>query len=243
MSRSPDRPPVRLGVLVLQTRFSRLPGDAGNASTWPVPVLFRVIAGGRPDAVVRGLKERSDLLEAFVEGARELESAGVELITTTAGFFALHQRELQRRLATTVLTSGLLQVPWLASTLPPGSRVGILSMEAVSLTDEHLRGCGIGPELPIAVQGLEEVGGHCNSVFIGDLAELDPARAEAEHVEAGRRLVSRHADVAAIVLQSNAMPPYAHAIAAATGRPVYDLVTLVEWVLSGRLRQPFRERG
>jgi hypothetical protein len=228
--------------LVLDTRFPRIPGDVGNATTWPFPVLSKVIAGARPEAVVRGLASKSELLEAFVAGARELEAAGVSVITTTAGFFALHQGELQERLAATVLTSGLVQVPWLASLLPPRGRVGILTMEARSLSEAHLRGCGIGPDTPIAIQGLEEVGGHSNSVFVGNADRLDPAEAEAEHAEAARRLIGRHPDVAAIVLQSNAMPPYAHAIAKATGRPVYDIVSAIEWVVAGHHREPFRGR-
>ena len=228
-----------VGVLVLETRFPRIPGDAGNAATWPFPVLFKVLPGATPAAVVRDLAGRADLLEAFVEGARELETQGVRVITTTAGFFALHQREVQARLSSTVLTSGLLQVPWLASLLPAGRRVGILTMEARSLSEGHLRACGIGPEVPIAIQGLEEIGGYSNSVFVGNSAELDPVRVEAEHVEGARKLCAEHPEVAAIVLQSNAMPPYARAVAVATDRPVYDLVTLVEWVFAGLVRRPF----
>jgi hypothetical protein len=231
---------VRVGVLVLETRFPRVPGDPGNATTWPFPVIFEVIGGARPEAVVRELASKNELLEDFVASAHELEAAGVAIITTTAGFFALHQRDLQERLRATVVTSGLVQVPWLASLLPSGGRIGILTMEARSLSQAHLRGCGIGPDTPIAIQGLEEIGGYSNSVFVGNADSLDPVQAEAEHAEAGRRLVAEHPDVAAIVLQSNAMPPYAHAVAEATGRPVYDIVTAVEWVVAGHLREPFR---
>jgi hypothetical protein len=190
--------------------------------------------------VVRELAHRADLLEAFASAATELTAQGVRLVTTTAGFFALYQRELQARVAgAVVLTSGLLQVPWLASLLAPGRRVGILTMEARSLTADHLRACGIDAATPIAVQGLETVGGYSNSVFVGDASELDRARVEAEHVEAARLLCSRHPDVAVIVLQSNAMPPYAAAIARATGLPVYDLVTLVRWYYAGLHQMPF----
>ena len=30
---------VPLGVLMLESKFPRIPGDVGNASTWPFPVL------------------------------------------------------------------------------------------------------------------------------------------------------------------------------------------------------------
>ncbi len=118
-------------------------------------------------------------------------------------------------------------------------RIGILTMEARSLTEGHLLACGIDAATPIAVQGLETVGGYSNSVFVGDAPELDRARVEGEHIEAARLLCSRHPEIAAIVLQSNAMPPYAAAIARETGRPVYDLVTLVNWCYAGLRQLPF----
>ena len=34
-----------LGILMLEARFPRIPGDMGNGSTWPFPVLFRVVRG------------------------------------------------------------------------------------------------------------------------------------------------------------------------------------------------------
>ena len=32
-----------LGILMLEARFPRIPGDMGNATTWPFPVLYRVV--------------------------------------------------------------------------------------------------------------------------------------------------------------------------------------------------------
>ena len=34
-----------LGILMLEARFPRIPGDMGNATTWPFPVLYRVVRG------------------------------------------------------------------------------------------------------------------------------------------------------------------------------------------------------
>ena len=41
-----------LGILMLEARFPRIPGDMGNAATWPFPVLYRVVKGASPERVV-----------------------------------------------------------------------------------------------------------------------------------------------------------------------------------------------
>ena len=40
-----------LGILMLDTRFPRVPGDVGNPSTWPFPVRYAVVRApeGDPD--------------------------------------------------------------------------------------------------------------------------------------------------------------------------------------------------
>jgi hypothetical protein len=30
----------RVGILMLETKFPRIPGDMGNGQTWPFPVLY-----------------------------------------------------------------------------------------------------------------------------------------------------------------------------------------------------------
>ena len=52
-------------------------------------------------------------------------------------------------------------------------------------------------------------------------------------VAAAERLVARHREVAAIVLECTNLPPYADAVRAATGLPVHDITTLVRARLAG----------
>src|SRR5437588_569844 len=59
-----------LGILMLEARFPRVPGDMGNALTWPFPVLYRVVRGASPERVVK--QRAAGLLEPFLAAAREL---------------------------------------------------------------------------------------------------------------------------------------------------------------------------
>jgi Asp/Glu/hydantoin racemase len=213
-----------VGILMLDTRFPRIPGDMGNAQTFPFPVRYHRVAGADPDRVVRG--EATALLPAFVDGARALEREGVGAITTNCGFLARFQRELTASVSVPVFTSSLMLVPLVHRMLPAGRRVGVMSVEASALTREHLEGVGIGSDIPLAIVGMEGEK-EFTRVLLGDELELDIEIAREEHVRVARRLISDHPDVGAIVLECTNMPPYRADIQQATGRAVFDITSLV----------------
>jgi hypothetical protein len=213
-----------VGILMLDTRFPRIPGDMGNATTFPFPVRYHRVAGADPDLVVR--RGAEGLLPAFVDGARALEREGVGAITTNCGFLIKYQAELARAVRIPVFTSSLLLVPLVHRTLPPGQRVGIMTVNAGTLTVEHLRGAGIGDDVPLAVTGMETEKEFTRALLDNEL-ELDVDLARDEHIRVARRLVGQHPDVGAIVLECTNMPPYTADIQRETGRPVFDVVSLV----------------
>jgi Asp/Glu/hydantoin racemase len=209
---------------MLDTRFPRVPGDMGNATTFPFPVRYHRVAGASPDRVVRG--GASELLAAFVEGARALEREGVGAITTNCGFLVKFQRQMAAAVRVPVFTSSLLMVPLVYRLLAPGRRVGIMTVNAPSLTPEHLAGAGIGADIPLAVIGMETEK-EFTRVMLDDELELDVDVAREEHLRVARRLVADHPDIGAIVLECTNMPPYADDIRRETGLPVFDITSLV----------------
>src|SRR5439155_9376685 len=76
---------ARVGILLLETRFPRIPGDLGNAETWPFPVLYKVVPGASPGRVV--CDKAQGLLDVFFAAA-ELVCIGADGITTSCGFLA-----------------------------------------------------------------------------------------------------------------------------------------------------------
>jgi Asp/Glu/hydantoin racemase len=213
-----------VGILMLDTRFPRITGDMGNATTFPFPVRYHRVTGADPDRVVRGGAE--GLLPAFVDGARALEREGVGAITTNCGFLIKYQAQLAGAVRVPVFTSTLLLVPLVHRMLPPGQRVGLMTVNAGTLTREHLAGAGIAPEVPLTVIGMETEKEFTRALLDNEL-ELDVDLAREEHVRVARRLVGEHPDVGAIVLECTNMPPYAADIQRETGRPVFDIVSLV----------------
>jgi hypothetical protein len=213
-----------VGILMLDTRFPRIQGDMGNATTFPFPVRYHRVAGADPDLVVR--RGAEGLLPAFVAGAQALEREGVGAITTNCGFLIKYQTELARAVRVPVFTSSLLLVPLVHRTLPAGQRVGIMTVNAGTLTPEHLRGAGIGTDVPLAVVGMETEKEFTRALLDNEL-ELDVDLAREEHIRVARRLVAEHPDVGAIVLECTNMPPYTADIQRETGRPVFDVLSLV----------------
>jgi hypothetical protein len=217
-----------LGLLMLQTRFPRPPGDIGHPHTFAFPVRRVVVGGADPQRVVR--EEATGLVERFIDVARALVADGACSIGTSCGFLALHQCALSAALPVPVATSSLLQCAWLASVLPSGRKPGIVTIDKAALSPAHLAAVGVPPGTPI--EGVDPQGEFATRL-LNDEPTLDLERAEAEVVAAAVRLTQTHPDVGAIVLECTNMPPYAAAVARATQRPVYDVVTLLNWLWSG----------
>ena len=215
-----------LGILMLDTRFPRLPCDVGNATTWPFPVRYQVVRGAWTHRIMGAVPDEA-LIEPFVEAARELEAEGVRAITTSCGFLAAFQRELAAAVGVPVLSSALLQVPLVARMLRPDQTVGVLTEQAENLTERHFEGLGFSSrEVPLVMKGLAW-GAYFPTVFIGDSAEADPERLERELVELSTALVREHPEVGAIVSECTNFVPFSGAMRKAAGVPVFDLYTLV----------------
>jgi Asp/Glu/hydantoin racemase len=229
---------ARLGILMLEARFPRIPGDMGNAATWPFPVLYRIVPDATPHRVVR---ERAvGLLDRFLDAAAELVRLGADGITTNCGFLSLFQREIAAHAGVPVATSSLMQIPFVERLLPPGKRVGVLTVNAQSLGAEHLGAAGADPRTPVV--GTEG-GREFTRVMLGNEERLDAAAAEQDIFEAGDALVARHADIGAVVLECTNMAPYARALAERLRLPVFDIYAFVAWFHAGLTPRDFGPPG
>jgi Asp/Glu/hydantoin racemase len=225
-----------LGIVMLDARFPRFPGDIGNPETWPFPVRFKVVPSATPDQIVRG--DAQPFLEAFTQAGQDLVALGCTGITTSCGFLVPFQHALTAALGVPVASSALLQGPMVQQALPPNKRVGILTISAETLTPVHLEAAGLAPDTPVIGTGAAS---HFTTQILSNALHLDFAQARADNVHAAQRLVREAPDVGAIVLECTNMVPYAADIARATGRPVFSIYTYVMWVHAGLAPQRFRQ--
>ncbi len=223
-----------VGILMLEARFPRIPGDMGNAATWPFPVLYKVVPGATPQRVV--YDRAAGLGNAFLDAAAELVHLGADGITTTCGFLSLYQREIAAHVGVPVATSSLMQIPFIERILPPGKRVGILTVSAASLTEEHLRAAGADPATPVV--GTES-GHEFTRAILGDEERLDVALAERDILEAGDALVAQDKDIGAVLLECTNMVPYARALRDRLRLPVFSIYSFVTWFQAGLAPRDF----
>ena len=101
----------------------------------------------------------------------------------------LFQRELAAAAGVPVATSALMQVPSVQAMLPPGKRVGIVTISASTLSPAHLAAAGVPPDTPIA--GTENGREFFRVLIRAEKDDLDVALAREDVVNAGKELVAR----------------------------------------------------
>jgi hypothetical protein len=214
-----------LGILMLDTRFPRIEGDIGNPKSFDFPVIFRTMQGiGSVDAVAAH-PDRPRVLAALKANAEALAAEGAVGLSTSCGFLALYQKDLEQLSPVPVATSALLLIKTLA-----GKKVGVITASAENLTPAHFAAVGAPEDTPVA--GLPADSSFA-ATFLRNGLTLDRDAVQAEAVAAGRALVRDHPGVDAIVLECTNLPPYKKALEHALGLPVFDVLDLLRHFRKG----------
>jgi hypothetical protein len=80
-------------------------------------------------------------------------------------------------------------------------------------------------------------------LILGEKQDMDIGLAARDILDAGRRLLARHPEVGAIVLECTNMPPYANGLREVLSMPVYDVYSLITWLHAGLRPRNFGWRG
>ena len=220
----------RLGVVLLNTRFPRLAGDIGNPESFPFPVVYRRVEAATVASVVREGAVAEEAAQALISAAKALaEDEGASLIATSCGFLGALQERLQEAVPVPVIASAFALLPFLRQVYGEAATIGVLTFDSRRLSAAHF---GPWSDAGTLVEGIEG-GRELHRVIAGDLPTLDREAAEAEVCAAGRRILARDPEVAAILLECTNLSPYRRALADATGRPVYDLNQAIAWIAAG----------
>ena len=223
---------IKIGILMLETIFPRIPGELGNATSFRYPVRYQIVKGASPNKVVR--EKDPSLLEPFIKGAQELEKFGVKAITTNCGFLAQFQPEMANAVNIPFFSSSLMQIPMIYRMLKKDQKVGVLTVNGASLTPDLFKKIG-GESIPIVVKGLEKEE-EFTHVLLDNAFMMNVDKSRAENVKVAKELIKENPDVGAIVLECTNMPPYAKAIQETVQLPVFDIFTLTDMVYNSLVK-------
>ena len=225
-----------IGIIGLDTTFTKIPGHIRNRSTFDFPVVYRVVEGATAERVVK--QADPTLLQPFVRAAQELEAEGVGAITSACGFLVIFQKQLADAVSVPLYASSLIQVPMVHRMLGSNRKLGLLVARKDSLTRRHLEAIG-AESIPLCIAGMEEQPEFREVMLEARRAELDVDRLEHEVLGQAERLASENRDLGALVIECTDLVPFSHAIQARLGLPVFDIVTLTEMVHRSLTRRPY----
>lgn len=219
----------------------RIPGGVGNASTFNFPVQYKVIDVHSDDLLAKTPTKKTEL--KVVEAAKELEFEGVRAIGCMCGFMVWFQEAMANAVGIPVFSSALLQVPMVSRLVGEKQKIGIITFNADNLTREHLRRAGIDDKIykRVAVIGLNEI--PPKMVGYTEIREFEPEKRLVEEekltVYISRKLVASHPEIGAIVFECTHLPPSAVAVQQATGLPIFDVTTLLNYAYNSIVRKRF----
>jgi hypothetical protein len=112
-------------------------------------------------------------------------------------------------------------------------RVAILTANDEALTQTHLDAAGVARDIPLAIGGLQGYPPFADPLLRG-IGEIDLAKVDECVGRAAIDLISRYPDIKAFVCECHNLPPFSQTIRRRTGRPVYDILTLIAAALGNR---------
>lgn len=218
-----------IGILMMDTKFPRIPGDPGNAATFDFPVCYKVVRDVfQGDRIPRDADEI--LLKAFCKAARELEKDGCRAITTCCGFLAGFQRELADAVDIPVFTTALTLIPMIASMIGRKKQIGIFSERAQFMTDSLFEKSGWSSrDYNICVSDLPEQS-EFNELIIYNHESGDPDKIRESIRQMTKEHMEKYPDTGAIVLECQNFAPFGDVIAKESGVPVFGLNQLIAFI-------------
>lgn len=224
-----------IGILVLDIECPYIPGDVGNASTFSFPVLYQTVRGCDVDRIL--FKPEQETRDAVIEAAKDLVRRGVGGISSNCGYMIRYQEVAAEMLSVPVFLSSLLQIPMILAS-QGGRPVGVIAAHSDALKRDLLELAGVPPDAPVIVAGMEDQP-EFNRSMLELNGRLDSDLLRQEMLQVATDLQERIPDLGAILLECAVLGPYALAIQHATGLPVYDFTTMINYFYGGNHRTSF----
>lgn len=220
-----------IGILMLDTVFPRIPGDVGNAKTFPFPVKYHIV---KNPFLGKKLPQDANtiLLDTFIEAAKQLEAQGCKAITTSCGFLAGFQSQLAQAVNIPVFTSILTLVPMISTIIGKNKKIGIFTERSEFMNEFLFQKTGWSSnEIPVCISSLPEDSEFAKLIIYdqmeGDMEALkDCIRTlTEEHIK-------QYPDTGAILLECQNFSPFGDLIQEISGVPVFGINQFIAFIES-----------
>lgn len=229
-----------IGIMLNSTTYPLIPGNVGNASTYNFPVRIVSTPGLPTDWWCDAKGANEERLGKVIKTAKKLESEGVRAITTGCGFYAIFQKEVAEAIKIPFFSSPLLMVPMVHRMLGNKGRIGIITAGAKNLGDLHFKGVDIDPKkIPLGIIGMMEYDEFRQVILEESKVEADIEQMEKEVLDAAKKILQKYPDIEAFVFECSDLPPFSKSVQDLTGLPVFDFITMINWVYTAVVQRKY----
>lgn len=213
-----------LGVVRLDYNYPPAEGDIDCPASYGYDLYYRCVPGLTFEVAQAG-KFTEEVERNFAEAIKYLEQRGACAITGDCGFMMAFQISARKIATKPVFMSALCQVPIIATAFDLDDTILVLTANGDSLRkqkDYIASQCGFNVDAKrFLIQGCQDLPGF-DAVAKGE--QVDINLVQPAIVKMVMELLKKRT-VAAILLECTELPPYADALRAATGLPVWDAIT------------------
>ena len=223
----------KLGILMLDTQFPRILGDAGNPDTYAIDVVIHIVENVGSLDVVNDQQMPPKILQQFIDAAQSLEQEGASAITSTCGFLFKEQDSISAAVDIPVMVSPLSLYSDIKSSIGRKKVVILTASETDLITLLH---SSDDIEIDkVEIIGMEKCAAFSEAILRDKQEQLKDLRSDEieEFIKSNLiELLSDRNDIGAILIECGNLPPYITAIKSVTDLPVYSILDGVEQIMS-----------
>lgn len=230
-----------IGILLFgHAPYAFPPGSVENASSFKYPVHYRIIKSASVDAVVTNGADNAVLTES-IEAAKELEAQGCRAIIGGCGYYANYLPQIRNEVSVPCFMSSLMQLPIILNSIAPDKKVAVICADASVLPyADALKNVGVTDQSRLVIGGgnVSDIPDMTNEILPGT-GGYNPKALERQVVATVEKFVKEDPGIGAVLLECTLYPPCSYAVQKAVNLPVFDFITMIDWVQAAVVKQPF----
>jgi aspartate/glutamate racemase len=226
-----DRPTTTvLGIMMLEGRMADVAGCMAAMSTFPYPVIRHVVAGSRTP---RTQADAEEMLPLYLRAAQELEADGASVITANCGLIALLHQQLSDAVRVPVVTSSLALVP-LVHQVTGRRPVGVLTFFTDAVDERNFLASGwSSEEIPVVVGGVGESESWLRFQQTKVIDGPQRRQMRDDLLATVNGMLDREPALGGIVCECTMLPAVLDDIRPDVPVPIFDILTAIDWAVSG----------